>query len=226
MGLLTWILAVTTASGDRAIVGAAPAPVPRQGAQAPSRKEQLVGIVFIGVPGVDRQALGRALDPQGRVPHISVKRMCEDEMQKETGLGNRISSALGAGRPVSADITVKLLARRLALPDCREGFILEDYPGNMAQVRTLATILAESPRDTVVVVHLSIPDEILLAHMIKNRSSRETKADVRSRLVRYHERMDPIVAHYVEKGVLLTANGAQPVDAVSAEIAKKLETSH
>ena len=152
--------------------------------------------------------------------------MFEDEIQKQTGLGNRISSAFGAGQPVSDDVTLKLLARRLAMPDCREGFIVEDYPGNMDQVRTLTTILAQYRHESVVVVHLSIPDEILLTRMINNKGSRETEADVRSRLARYHERMDPIVAHYTAKGVLLTASGDQPVDALSAEITKKLESSH
>ncbi|MFQ5510862.1 MAG: nucleoside monophosphate kinase [Candidatus Krumholzibacteriia bacterium] len=178
-------------------------------------------LVVLGAPGVERTALVGAIDPKGLVPHLSINRMMRSEMADQTGFGNRISGALKRGVPVSDEVVLKLLGRRLSLHDCDKGVVLEDFPHTLSQAKGLAVILEEQGKGRVTAVHVVVPDETLVARMLEKANGNEK--DIRKRVAAYRGRIDPIVEYYRDNGLLVIVEGDQPLEAVSAKIAKELK---
>jgi len=87
--------------------------------------------------------------------------MLRDASLAGTPTGKIAGKMMAEGVLVSDDIVNKVVADRIAEPDCAKGFLLDGYPRNVAQSKVLDTILAKTGESVSDVVVLNVPMEAL-----------------------------------------------------------------
>jgi len=76
---------------------------------------------------------------------------------------------MSKGGLVSDEIVNSIVAGRIARPDCSSGFLLDGYPRTVAQAQAFDNLLRERSLPEPVVVHLDVPDELLVSRLTSRR---------------------------------------------------------
>ena len=99
-------------------------------------------IIFIAPPAAGKGTQSDLLVEKYGYIHISTGDLLREEIAAGGELANEISSIIEAGKLVSDELVATLLTKRLSQDDVKQhGFILDGYPRNIAQAKTLEEIL-------------------------------------------------------------------------------------
>ena len=88
--------------------------------------------------------------------------MLRAEIQAGTELGNAARSIMASGGLVSDDLVNKMLARRVAQPDCQRGFLLDGYPRTLQQAEFFDALVKERGLPKPIILHLDVPMDALI----------------------------------------------------------------
>lgn len=186
-------------------------------------------IVIIGPPGSGRSTQGRFLAEKYGVPQLSVADMLNAEVDNGTDVGRKIASTLDAGELVSDAIVLKLVRQRVSQPDCKDGYLFDDFPRTLVQ----AGKSKEQNVGVDIVVVLDVSDEVIVERfharrqqpvsthgyqVVRNVPGKEGSPESarrpadepegkRERLVRkhlevYHSHSQPLVDYYYKWALL------------------------
>jgi len=95
--------------------------------------------------------------------------MLRAEIQAGSELGRAAQSVMANGGLVGDDLVNKMLANRLAQPDCSKGFLLDGYPRTVEQADYLDHLLADRGFSKPVILHLDVPVDALVGRMTSRR---------------------------------------------------------
>jgi len=187
-----------------------------QGKTEPS--ETHLQLIVMGPPGAGKGTQSHRISEAYQLPHISTGAILRTEVKKGTELGKEVGAIMDKGELVADDIVIQLVENRLNDQDCERGFILDGFPRSIAQAEALSAVLERRDQRELVVVSLSVPDEVLVARLRQRQRADDTEATIKNRIRIYHEQTAPLMAYYESKGVLKIVNGNQTIEAVSREI--------
>ena len=189
-------------------------------------------LILLGPPGAGKGTqAGRLVEKYGIV-QLSTGDMLRAAVKAGTEVGLKAKAVMEAGGLVSDDIVIGVVSDRIDEADCKKGFILDGFPRTVPQAEALTKMLASKGLKLDAVVELVVDTDALVARM-ENRV-KETiaaggtpRADdnpeaFRKRLVEYTEKTAPLSGYYASTGELKVLDGMQPIDEVTAEIAKIL----
>jgi adenylate kinase len=91
------------------------------------------------------------------------------EIQAGTALGNAARSIMASGGLVGDDLVNKMLASRVAQPDCQRGFLLDGYPRTVQQAEYFDALVAERGLPQPIILHLDVPMDALIGRMTSRR---------------------------------------------------------
>lgn len=156
------------------------------------------------------------------IPAISTGDIFRANIKGDTELGRLARSYTDRGELVPDEVTNAMVRDRLAQDDAREGFLLDGYPRNAAQVAELDAILAETGHGIDAVVELDVPAAELLERLAQ-RAATEGRSDdtdeaIRRRLALYAEQTAPLAAIYAERGVHVGVVGSGGVEEITDRI--------
>jgi len=109
-----------------------------------------------------------------------------------------------AGQLVPDPVMVRIVSERLRRnPD--EDVLLDGFPRTVEQSRALDELLESEGRKVDLVVALTAPEEELIGRLlqraqVQNRAD-DTREAIEERMLEYHERTEPVLAHYRGAGV-------------------------
>ena len=195
-------------------------------------------LILLGAPGAGKGTQAENISREYHIPQISTGNILCGEVKAGTELGLRVKDILAAGQLVPEEIVIEMVKKRLAEPDCANGYILDGFPRNIAQADALATF---AQIDAVLVI--TVPDEKIVArmsgrrtcptcgatfHVESNPPKKEGVCDlcgaaltiraddreevVRDRLRVYHEQTEPLIAYYTERGLVRTVEGQDKLE--------------
>ncbi|MDD6876539.1 MAG: adenylate kinase [Clostridiaceae bacterium] len=195
-------------------------------------------LILLGAPGAGKGTQAENISREYHIPQISTGNILRGEVKAGTELGLRVKDILAAGQLVPEEIVIEMVKKRLAEPDCANGYILDGFPRNIAQADALATF---AQIDAVLVI--TVPDEKIVArmsgrrtcptcgatfHVESNPPKKEGVCDlcgaaltiraddreevVRDRLRVYHEQTEPLIAYYTERGLVRTVEGQDKLE--------------
>jgi adenylate kinase len=203
-------------------------------------------LVVLGKQGAGKGTQCDRLADLYAIAHVSTGDMLRAAVKAETPLGREVASVLEAGALVSDEQVIRLVEERFGAPDAANGALLDGFPRNLAQAEALQALLGES--GVRLCINLDVPIELATARLSSRRVCQDCgtiyrdtdpsavsgvcakcgghvvqRADdqpeaIRRRLETYERDTAPLLDFYRSRGVLVTVNGDQTPDEVTAAI--------
>jgi len=121
-------------------------------------------ILFFGPNGSGKGTQGAIIKDKFGIPHIETGVIFRDNISRGTELGKKAKGYIDRGELVPDEITIPMILSRLKGDDCKNGWLLDGFPRNLAQAKALYEALNKEG------ITLDIVIEILLDRQIaKNR---------------------------------------------------------
>ncbi len=125
-------------------------------------------ILFLGPPGAGKGTQCKRLSRHLDLPHLSSGDLLREAVKAATPAGTSAKSYMDKGVLVPDDVLIAMFREKLHAPECEKGFILDGFPRNVAQARSLDAVLEELNRNLTVVIDLQV-DEGIITERITGR---------------------------------------------------------
>ena len=205
-----------------------------------------MNIIFLGPPGAGKGTQAQMICDALKIPQVSTGDMLRRAMKDGTETGLKAKSYIGAGKLVPDEVIIDIVKERLAMDDCRGGYILDGFPRTVPQAEALDTFAAIDS-----VIELDVADQVLVERlsgrrvclkcgatyhvsMLNGKTSCDKCGDeliqrdddkpetVQNRLTVYHNQTAPLIGYYEKKGLLHKVAGDQGIENTFAAIMKEL----
>ena len=183
-------------------------------------------LVLFGPPGAGKGTQAARLSERLGVPAISTGDIFRANIAGGTELGRKVVEYTSKGALVPDELTDELVRDRLAQPDAVDGFLLDGYPRNLAQVAALDGMLADAGTPVDAVVEITADADAVVGRLLK-RATIEGREDdtedvIRHRLDVYAEQTAPIAKVYADRGVLVQVDGIGELDEVTERLLRAI----
>jgi adenylate kinase len=179
-------------------------------------------LVLLGPPGAGKGTQAARLAERLGVPAISTGDIFRANIKGGTPLGKTVQEYTSRGALVPDSVTNDMVRDRLSQDDVAEGFLLDGYPRNVAQVAELDAILEDAGLTLDLAVEITADPEVVVGRLLK-RAEIEGREDdtedvVRHRLDVYAQETAPIARVYADRGLLAQVDGIGEVDDVTERL--------
>ncbi len=180
-------------------------------------------IILLGAPGAGKGTQAKFIMSSYAIPQISTGDMLRAAVKAESPLGSQVKDIMASGALVPDDLIISLVKERIAMEDCKNGFLLDGFPRTIPQAEAMRAagvdidhVLEIHVDDEEIVKRLSgrrvHPDSGRIYHveydqpkvdgvddvtgepLIQREDDKEST--VRKRLSVYHEQTEPLVDYY------------------------------
>ena len=196
-----------------------------------------MNLIFLGPPGAGKGTQAVRVCERLGIPQISTGDILRRAMKEGTPTGLAAKSYVDKGLLVPDEVVIAIVRERLAMEDCRKGYILDGFPRTVPQAEALAQFAQIDA-----VIDIEVSDEKLTERLSGRRvclncggtyhvstlggkttcakcgneliQRNDDKAEtVLSRLSVYHAQTAPLIDYYAKLGLIRTIDGAQPMEA-------------
>lgn len=208
-------------------------------------------IILYGPPGSGKGTQGDLVGGKYGFPKISTGDLLRRAVKDRTELGRKAEAIMNEGELVSDEIVGGIIRERIALPDCRGGYILDGFPRTLPQARMLEEL--DTDRNEIV-VEICLSDEIVVKRLNARRScvgcgmiyntqvknpevtgvcdacgdrlvlrDDDREDAIRRRLHIYHQQREQLVDYYKRKDVYHGINGDAPIERIFDELSDLID---
>lgn len=127
-------------------------------------------LVLVGPPGAGKGTQAEFIAAHLSVPKISTGDLFRANVGQGTPLGLEAKKYMDAGQLVPDEVTINMVAARLAEPDAADGFLLDGFPRNVPQAEVLDEMLSKLGVALDVVLELVVDND----EVVRRLSGRRT----------------------------------------------------
>jgi adenylate kinase len=125
----------------------------------------MVDIILLGAPGAGKGTQAELLREWLPIPQVSSGDLFRANIGAGTALGLKAKGFMDRGELVPDDVTVGMVADRIAQADCAAGVIFDGFPRTVAQAEALGEILAGIGRRIDIVAYVTVAQDVLLERL-------------------------------------------------------------
>ena len=182
-------------------------------------------IILLGPPGAGKGTQAAFIKEYFNVAHISTGDMLREAVKNETTLGLSAKEIMARGDYVPDDLLLEIINERVGENDCKNGFILDGYPRNETQAKSLDEILSQSNNSIDGIIQIDV-DFSVLENRIEGRAkdnNSEIREDdnlqvMKKRLQVYVDQTEPLISYYSNHKNFIVINGMNDISKVSEDI--------
>ncbi|HWP97413.1 MAG TPA: adenylate kinase [Syntrophomonadaceae bacterium] len=134
-----------------------------------------MNMILMGPPGAGKGTQAEFIKAQYPIPHISTGDIFREAVGNKTPLGMEAKKYMDQGKLVPDEVTIGIVAERLAQADCQPGFLLDGFPRTIVQADALQEVLVGLEKGIDAVINIYVPNEILISRITNRVSCRECK---------------------------------------------------
>ena len=212
-----------------------------------------MNILFLGAPGCGKGTQSKMLIKEFGIPQISTGDLLREEIKAGSSLGQELQEIMSTGKFVSDELVLSLVSKKIMQDECKSGFILDGYPRNISQAKSLDSLFTEKNIKLEYVFLIDVPFDTLIERCtgrllcttcdyIGNTDKGDKIGDkceegvlyqreddkeetVKNRLNVYQEQTAPIIDFYKSKGILHKMIGGNDPVELSSKIASVLKAN-
>lgn len=128
-----------------------------------------MNIVLLGPPGAGKGTQAKYIAEKFGIPHISTGDIFRKNIKEQTKLGVKAKEYIDKGQLVPDALTVSIVEDRLKQDDCKNGFMLDGFPRNVAQADALDEVMSSIGMGLHHVVNIEVPAELLVERITGRR---------------------------------------------------------
>lgn len=125
-----------------------------------------MNIILLGPPGCGKGTQAKRLQDTRGMVQLSTGEMLRNEVESGSELGLQARDIIESGRLVSDEMIIGMIEKRIAEPDCQEGFILDGFPRTVPQAKALSKLLKDKDITVGSVVEFSVDDDAMVRRII------------------------------------------------------------
>ncbi len=118
-------------------------------------------LILLGPPGAGKGTQAQRIVEKYGIPQLSTGDMLRAAVAAQTEVGLRAKAVMDAGKLVSDEIVIAIVAERIDQADCANGFILDGFPRTLVQADATEKMLEAKGIDLSAVVEIRVEDDIL-----------------------------------------------------------------
>ncbi len=200
------------------------------------------------MPGAGKGTQAQIIEEELAIANVSTGAILREVSKSKSDLGQKVQTYLNSGQLVPDEIIIEMLVERISNNDCNNGFILDGFPRNIEQAKSLD----QAGVNIDLVIYLKILEEQIIErmsgrriHLASGRSYHTTfnppkvdgkddltgedliqrsddKPDViKKRLEVYFNETEPMLDFYKNKDIqFYEIDASEPVKAVTEKILK------
>ena len=132
-------------------------------------------IMFIAPPAAGKGTQAERVVEKYHIPHISTGDILREISKEDSEIGEYVRETLASGKLVKDEITYQLIEDRLGKDDCKNGFIIDGFPRNIAQAHEYDKILKNLGYEVGNVIFINIDKKTLEKRITGRRICEDCK---------------------------------------------------
>ena len=130
-------------------------------------------LIFLGPPACGKGTQTNKLSEYLGYPHVDTGSLLRAEIAKETEEGKIAKSFIDKGQLVPTELVGKIIGKKLAAEDCKNGYVLDGYPRSLEQANMLEKINSEidgAEKVSFKAIYFDIDTQVLIERIIYRQS--------------------------------------------------------
>lgn len=111
-------------------------------------------VILISPPAAGKGTLANLINKKYKIPHISTGVLIRTEL--ENNQNGELEKIYTSGSLIPDDLVIDLLNKRISMPDCVNGYIIDGYPRNIKQAKVYNNL------NNIIAIYLNIDFNIAL----------------------------------------------------------------
>ena len=122
-------------------------------------------IILLGMPGAGKGTQAQIIEEELAIANVSTGAILREVSKSKSDLGQKVQTYLNSGQLVPDEIIIEMLVERISNNDCNNGFILDGFPRNIEQAKSLD----QAGVNIDLVIYLKILEEQIIERMSGRR---------------------------------------------------------
>ena len=119
-------------------------------------------VILLGPPGAGKGTQATRIEKKFGLVQLSTGDMLRAAKEAGTEIGKKAKEFMDAGKLVTDEIVIGIIADRIEEEDCRQGFLLDGFPRTVAQAEALDRLLKNKNLNVDAVIEMKVDDESLV----------------------------------------------------------------
>ncbi len=187
----------------------------------------MFNLILFGAPGSGKGTQSEKLISKYGFTHLSTGDLLRSEISRQTPLGKEAKSFIDKGHLVPDPVVIGIVCNAMDKDSDTNGFLFDGFPRTCSQAEALDKLLDLKKSKIDVMIALDVPEQELINRILKRgetsgRSDDGNEEIIKSRIVEYHKKTEPVAGYYTNFGKACKVNGEGSVDEIFENLCKEI----